>query len=1106
MLSAAARNSTAATSLAIAGTNKKSSLFQGVSNTPQSQVGSTHASNKFDLPSITDKLNTKLYEYIKKDKSDGKRFKQVSDALKTCGIEVQKTYILEHRGYWLKNPGTIDDLANILEAFLATVTSTHSNLKATISDFLKETKLGKVKESKEQKSSFVLRLSDEAEEQRIQDQAVKKIQSTKEVAQKLNNVHNTLSTADDNHTSAINDSQALSIEVQSTPTKKARPSITSADSMLPTYRSLPFNSAQLDPVAISKPYTDTENNLSKKRASHQSANSTVTTPTIEMLAIEKTPHYLSSDSRKQANQNSLSSSNVSNTSRASSIDSNQEAQSAPLTFFQPEKEVYLETRADTQNIYSENIQVVGVKNQQRVLIDFSKLKWGNEKIRNLPHLQRLMNIASTSKKTREEVEFYLRKTGLDAIISYQIKSHSLLRTKKYTAKFSPDFIIQTMKLASPSLPYTEDDPSIETARQNVLDKLTEYFGEKEGIGKSHHDKLKKTLADSALHEILMVTPHGSIAWVDQATWPKDTQAFNLLLQAFAKHHGNNGPVDLETKSSLLKGLQDIIATVPKTNIANKVAKTKENDAQEIINKKVARHAEDASDGHLQLKLIAYARGESIEDIDLLVYEFVQRSFKRNKIDEKTQVLLGKAKEQKLDTQTNHSSFEKFCEFFRHPVNTIKGQTDAMHRNQYATNFISLDTAYQKAFEQNIDMVYALYNLIDKKAIDKINDILVAADPESAFGNGAKILTDKIRAACAKQIDEKMATLVGSIDSAFSTKIIQAINHFNTAQTNQSGSALREWFTTFSRQIDAYKAYSAERLAYISNTDKWSNLAADNAALEQSDSFNRDETIASIEIHHKKRIEHMEKALSNALLNAVTAMNFSGRLRDEIRECKNPKLSRIEKAERLATAISNYNAGLEEAINLMQGHPELEKFKAAQQKEFASAQTAAKNLYPNPLSRWGRVKQVLFGEAKKLKWLEHITKGFSTTRKYVLGLSFFTGGAALALGITSAVGVGVLSIFFAPIMVPVITALFIAAGSAVLLGITGHALHNLLHVYSDVRNQEERIKQSINLCNDDIKAASELLDFATIAPQITLETSKPKAVSTNMSPLPAAAIV
>ena len=116
--------------------------------------------------------------------------------------------------------------------------------------------------------------------------------------------------------------------------------------------------------------------------------------------------------------------------------------------------------------------MVGVKNQQRVLIDFSKLKWGNEKIRNLPHLQRLMKEVSESKKSRENVESYLRKTGLDAIISYQIKSHGPLGTKKYTAKFSPDFIIQTMKLASPSLPYTEDDPSIETARQNVLDKLT----------------------------------------------------------------------------------------------------------------------------------------------------------------------------------------------------------------------------------------------------------------------------------------------------------------------------------------------------------------------------------------------------------------------------------------------------------------------------------------------------------------------------------------------------------------------------------------------------------------------------------------------------------
>ena len=342
MLSAAARDSTAGTSLTIAGTNKKSFLFQGVSNTPQSQVGSTHASNKFDLPSITDKLNTKLYEYIEKDKSDDKRFKQVSNALKTCGIEVQKTYILEHRGYWLKNPGTIDDLANILEALLTTVTSTHSNLKETISDFLKETKLGKVKESKEKKSSFVLRLSDEAKEQRIQDQAVKKIQSTKEVAQKLNHVHNTLSTADDNHTSTANDPQALPIEVQNTPTQKARPSITSADSMPPTYRSLPFNSAQLDPIAISQSYADTENNLSKKRASHQSDNSTVTTPTIEVLAIEDTPHSLSSDSRTQDHQNSFPSSNAPNTSRASSIDSNQEAQSAPLTFFQPEKPVYLD--------------------------------------------------------------------------------------------------------------------------------------------------------------------------------------------------------------------------------------------------------------------------------------------------------------------------------------------------------------------------------------------------------------------------------------------------------------------------------------------------------------------------------------------------------------------------------------------------------------------------------------------------------------------------------------------------------------------------------------------------------------------------------------------
>lgn len=250
----------------------------------------------------------------------------------------------------------------------------------------------------------------------------------------------------------------------------------------------------------------------------------------------------------------------------------------------------------------------------------------------------------------------------------------------------------------------------------------------------------------------------------------------------------------------------------------------------------------------------------------------------------------------------------------------------MHRDNYAAHFINLDAAYQKAFEQNTDIVYALYSRIDKKTIDKVNDILVVADPKNAFGNGAAALKEKVRTECIKQIDKKMATLVGRIDASFSAKITQAINHFNTAQTNQSGAALREWFTTFSGQIDAYKAFCADRLAYISNADKWAALASDNESVDQSDSFNREDTIASIAAHHKQCVEHLEKTLSNALLSAIKAMDFSGRLRHEIRQCNNPKLSRVDKAERLTQAMSNYKEGVEEALRLMQTHNGLKEFK------------------------------------------------------------------------------------------------------------------------------------------------------------------------------------
>lgn len=1087
-------HSSAAVSSPVTHSHTNPSLFNGVSNTPRSRAHVTLLLNKFDLTSITTTLNIKLSQYIKDKKSGDKHFKQVSDALKTCGIEVTPNDIKRQPTHWLKDPETIDDLANILEALLATVTSSRSGLKSTISDFLKETKLGKVKESNDKKSSFVLRLSDEAKEQRLKDQAAKESRAAKKAAEKLSSVHNTPSATDHPHTFAVSHQQVLTataVNTENAPHQEARPSISSVESTPPAYPSLSFNSAKLDPVA-DRPATDrsttpTEPEVDEKGSSHPSASLTVATSSLDATSGAEISRLI--------NPRSSSVSDPSDRSLSSLSDEGDVAQSALLSIFKPEKPIYLETPTDKKNIYSETTQVVGTKNSQRVLIDFSQLKWKEENIRNLPHLQRLMNAASKDKTSRENVKSYLRKTGLDAIISYQKNPDHLLGNKKYRAKFASDFNIQTMKLASPSLPLSEEEPRLETARQNVLDKLTEYFGEKGGMGKSHHDKLKKTLADSALHELLMVTPHGAIEWVDEATWPKDARAFNELLRAFSEHHGSNGPLDLTTKSSLLRGLQEIIATVPKTEVSRKNEKKRESDAQKMINKNI--DTKNETDGLLQKKLIAYARGERVAEIDKLVHEFVERSFKQSKIEKKTQTLLGKATEKKLDTQTNQSFFEKFFELFRHPVNTIKGQTDAMHRDNYATHFINLDSAYQKAFEQNIDMVYALYSNIDKKAIDKINDILVVADPNSAFGNRTVELKEKVRAECAKQVDKKMATLIGSIDADFSNKITLAINHFNTAQTSQSGTALRKWFTEFSGQIDAYKAFSADRLAYISNPVKWAALASDNESLDQSDSFSREDTIASIAAHHQQCVEHMEKTLSNALLSAIKTMDFSGKLRHEIRECNNPKLSRVDKAERLTQAMSNYKNDVQEALRLMKTHNGLKEFIDTQRYAFSEAQNEATKRYPQALSRWGRIKQVLFGEAKKLTIWEHISKGLSKTRKAVLGLGFLAGGAALGVGIASAAGVGIFTLIFAPVMVPVITAALIAGGSIALLGITAYGLNKLKSVYSDnVRNHEERIKKSRKIFDDHINTVSELFDLSTVEPEATLETSQSTTVNTN----------
>lgn len=1088
----AAVNSNVLVSSPVTRSNTEPSLFHGISNTPQLRANVIRSPKKFDLPCITSALSIKLCQYIGDNK---KHFDRVNNALKTCSIEVTLDAIHLQPNHWLANLGTIDDLANILEALLATVTNSRSNLKASISSFLKETKLGKVEKPKDKKSHFVLRLSDEAKEQRVKDQAAKESRAAKEAARDLSNVHNTLSAINSDHAFAVSHPQVMSVNTENSPNQEARPSISSVESTPPAYPSLSFNSAKLDPVAdrpaTYRSNTPTAPEVDEKRSSHQNASLAVATSSLDTAS--------GAEISRLTNRRSSSVSDPSDISLSSLSDEGDVAQSALLSIFKPEKPVYLETPADKQNIYSETTQVVGTKNSQRVLIDFSQLKWGEKNIGNLPHLQRLMNEASKDKTSRENVKSYLRKTGLDAIISYQKNPDHLLGNKKYRATFASDFNIQTMKLASPSLPIREEEPGLDTARQNVLDKLTEYLGETRGILKSHHDKLKKTLADSALHELMMVTPHGAIAWVDEATWPKDTNAFNDLLRAFSKHHGNNGPLDLNTKSSLLKALQEIIITVPETQVSRKNEKNRESDAQKIINKNL--DTKDETDALLQKKLIAYARGEPIENINTLVHEFVKRSFQQSKIDEKAQTLLAKAGGGKLDTQTNQSFFEKFFELFRHPVNTIKGQTDAMHRDNYAAHFINLDSAYQKAFEQNIDMVYALYNSIDKKAIDKINDILVVADPDSAFGNRAAELKEKVRAECAKQIDKKMATLIGRIDAAFSAKITQAINHFNTTQTNQSGAALRAWFTTFSRQIDAYKAFCVDRLAYISNTDKWTALASDNASLDQNDSFNREDTIASIAAHHKQCVEHMEKTLANALLNAIKAMDFIGRLRNEIRECDDPKISRVDKAERLTKALSNYKGGVEEAINLMQNHPELEEFKKTQRDAFAAAYKATLKRYPQTLTRWGRIKQVLFGEAKKLKVWEHMTKGFSKARKTVLGLGFLASGAALGVGIASAAGAGIFTLIFSPIMVPLITAALIAGGSIALLGITAYGLNKLKSVYSDdVRNHEERIKKSHEILEDHISTVSELFSLSAIKPEATPETNQSTAIRKNTPPL------
>jgi hypothetical protein len=172
----------------------------------------------------------------------------------------------------------------------------------------------------------------------------------------------------------------------------------------------------------------------------------------------------------------------------------------------------------------------------------------------------------------------------------------------------------------------------------------------------------------------------------------------------------------------------------------------------------------------------------------------------------------------------------------------------------------------------------------------------------------------------------------------------------------------------------------------------------------------------------------------------------------------PTLTRVARAEALREKVLEYKQHLNTTLAMLSRHPNLtnitDDFKNAQAKRFQRIVADARLAFPEPLSRAQRIKQALFGEARKLNMFDRFKDMLQTfSNKIFFGIGV-TGPLLMtigALGGVSFTAAGASIVVAGPVLL--VVGILCLAVSAV------YASSKLLNAYAETAKENQRISRA-----------------------------------------------
>lgn len=596
---------------------------------------------------------------------------------------------------------------------------------------------------------------------------------------------------------------------------------------------------------------------------------------------------------------------------------------------------------------------------------------------------------------------------------------------------------------------------IEQVSQKFLDELNRYIKsdlKHHRFRKNHYQKLEKRIHETEYLNKLFVCIESdkSINW-REGQRPQKKEDYEKIFYAFEKVSGN-GKLGEKNSSHLMQVLSRFISdNVPETITAQVVNQPKVVKADKYLAQQVKFPEQISYLTDLVQYILEENKQLAPDQLRALAYKLAQQKWsdEAKKLEQQTNESLKRAAQKNLRTGTDQNSFERFMTHFLHPVDYFRGQDAERQIKDFIASASSLDQTYQKVITKNTEVVSKFFEAEHQKLWGFITRQVNTSQPIKLTSNRVEEVRVQMESAFRQLKREKLREEILWADNQFKTQIDASIRQFNPGQT-QSLTDIDKWFSQFANTLDNY------RLAQIAYREQLKNRLVIGEGSHSGDTI-----IQEINIAQDEHFQQLQQCLADKLIASIEpleAATYQPIIQELEKLADDPALARVDRAEALREKILKYKQHLNTTAAMLSRHPNLTKitddFRKLQAIRFQKIVANASLAFPEPLSRAQRIKQALFGEAKKLSVLDRLKDILQTLSNKV----FFGIGVASPLLITIG-ALGGVSVVLAGSSVVIAGPLLVVAG---ILGLTVSALYafsKLLNAYAETGKENERISKA-----------------------------------------------